>query len=341
MVLLDGIGLLRTAHLVPCMPLPATRPNPEPTPPLRTFATAFPHLTASPRFCPPRAAQVVAPDLSNPISIVRNGVKSVRPAPASVFGAAERMHQAAGATARTPHTAGASDHLEPPSKRACHHPDQNERTDTLTSKVAIYEALAGIDEHGKAHDLTNCENTFTCGGERWPCFHQLYGKNPAAAFAELERKRKDFLSGQLGSKGRGREISQNLAIPCVEGGQSSGASESVWFQVSKSSGRCHAHCVTCVLCLPQIGQRRVCKHVFRLRYPVSMPTLNRLIIAKKHAEEPYSVSTGSHRLDTSKSMYVISWWLNYAEKTCERLPDTKVLVTPRRHMVCLPPRVWQ
>ena len=34
MVLLDGIGLLRTAHLVPCMPLQATRPNPEPTPTL-------------------------------------------------------------------------------------------------------------------------------------------------------------------------------------------------------------------------------------------------------------------------------------------------------------------
>jgi hypothetical protein len=65
-----------------------------------------------------------------------------------------------------------------------------------------------------------------------------------------------------------------------------------------------------------------------------MSTLNRLVNSKKHSEDPYSVGQGSaHRMDTSKSMYIVSWWQAYAEKTCERLPDSDVLMTPRRHMV--------
>ena len=83
----------------------------------------------------------------------------------------------------------------------------------------------------------------------------------------------------------------------------------------------------------QIGRRVVCKHVFRLRYPVSASTLNRFICAKKNNLERYAEDPGSHRIDTSKSLYVIAWWLNYAKKTCEKLPDHDELVTPRRHMV--------
>jgi hypothetical protein len=84
----------------------------------------------------------------------------------------------------------------------------------------------------------------------------------------------------------------------------------------------------------QIGERKVCKHVFRLRYPVSKSTLDRAIAAKKNLTNRYSSSSlRTPRLETPKSMYAICWWLNYAEKTCERLPDSAVLVTPRRHMV--------
>ena len=84
----------------------------------------------------------------------------------------------------------------------------------------------------------------------------------------------------------------------------------------------------------QIGQRKVCKHVFRLRFPVSVPTLNRCIVAKRNSLERYAERPGFHRAESTKSMYVIAWWLNYAKKTSEKLPDSSVIVTPRRHMVC-------
>ena len=229
MGLLDSIFDRLAVHRDSSVPKPAPRPEPKSMPPMRTFAHMFPHLASSPSFRVPVSPQ---PELSSPITIVRNGVKAVLPPPANVFGAAARTSKLAGEAARTPLPAGASDEQAPPSKRVCHHPDQQERTDTLTSKSAIYDALAGVDEHGTKHELAQCEHSFEWGGELWPCFHMLYGKNPTAAYNELERKRKEFLSPALGSKGRGQEIMENLCRPCVDGGQTEGPCKDVWFQVS-------------------------------------------------------------------------------------------------------------
>ena len=32
----------------------------------------------------------------------------------------------------------------------------------------------------------------------------------------------------------------------------------------------------------------------------------------------------------SKELHIIAWWVEYAEQTAERLPDTKFLITPCR-----------
>ena len=48
--------------------------------------------------------------------------------------------------------------------------------------------------------------------------YNLYGPIIDQAYNDLKRKRSEFLSPQLGTKGRGKVIQEHLHIPCKDGG---------------------------------------------------------------------------------------------------------------------------
>jgi|EP00966_Prymnesium_polylepis_P336852 hypothetical protein len=184
-------------------------------------------------------------------------------------------------------------------------------TDTDCARVTGYEL------NGQKH--TNCHNAWLDpGGCTRRCNYNVFGTDPEAAFDNLQNSRKHFLSfgkDGLGCKGRRQYVYDRLTVPSAPGGQSlTEYTSDVAFQ---------------------IANRRVCKPIFNLAYPVSEATLNRLVamrrggIGPNDADRPTNESMGRG----AKSLYVIAWWRRYAETTAERLPDVPGLMTPRRHLV--------
>lgn len=83
----------------------------------------------------------------------------------------------------------------------------------------------------------------------------------------------------------------------------------------------------------KIASRRVCKHIFQHRYPVSCPTLERICFAKKQdARTVYALRLSQPGLGDStrgiRGQVCASWWEKYVEHNSERLPDVAIRLLP-------------
>jgi hypothetical protein len=178
--------------------------------------------------------------------------------------------------------------------------------------------ISGNELSGRKH--VNCAHRWVdAEGHERQCNYNVFGNDPEEAYNNLLESRKSFLSfgvQGLNCKGRRQMVYDKLTVPCEAGAQS-----------------LHDY-TTDVWC--QVGNRRVCKAIFNLAFPVSESTLNRLIEMRRCGigpNDPDRLGQVESEERGAKSLYIIAWWRRYAESTAERLPDSPGLMTPRRHLV--------
>ena len=168
-------------------------------------------------------AMRMAPTASSPLTIAIGGVRKELPSPASVYGAASR--------AAPDLPAGCS-----PAAKDAEHPQRGPRPsqckykERMISKITIYDALAGVDENGKAH--LKCANEWDDHGVARKCFHQLHGSDLSIAYQTVLASRASFLCETTGCKQRAQITYDKLAVPCRPGGCSTTEyTNTVQFQV--------------------------------------------------------------------------------------------------------------
>eukprot|EP00965_Chrysotila_dentata_P077449 2556503-Pleurochrysis_carterae.AAC.1 len=144
-------------------------------------------------------------------------------------------------------------------------------------------------------------------------------------------RRRDYFWNKLSQEERNRIIYNAIQFESVGGdlhSEEALGSASVRFLVGPTAGR----------------QRSVCKYVFHANYPLSIPTINRIVVEMRNAAgvAASTAPAAEHRGRSgvhgeahisNKTAHNIAWWQMYAEETSEELPDMGIWMTPHHSIL--------